>query len=193
MNRSERLAVHRRAAELEGMLKARLEPALTSPDEPHVHNFHTGSARCTLCKRTVAEAHVDSGGMIVGPKATTDDGWRAPTHAVGVTPLQAEQAPALTRMDVVAHAWGLVRRPGEDEHSLATRVRREAARHAGVVKTPPPMGWAPPAGFRLGDDWRKAFREQVNAMPVRTLLDDGAVLETDMRPTRDRPMKRVNG
>ena len=131
------------------------------PERDHIHDFHTGTVkRCSVCGETMAEAALQSGGRLVGPAGATDDGWRAPeatTRALGgrIEPRPTLETIALTRMDVVAHDWSLKRRPGEDDDSLAVRVRRACA-GLGMVRRPavPPMDWTPPPGYRLGDPWK---------------------------------------
>ena len=142
---------------------------------PHLHDFHTGNARCAVCKLTAAEAGVQGGGRVLGPRGAKDDGWRP--ESAGTSAMRALDGPAgpralapvgglhgeledvpLVRMDVVAHLYELVRRPGEDDASLATRIRRESVRLR-TVHPVPPMAWQPPCGFRLGDDWRAPMRK----------------------------------
>jgi hypothetical protein len=202
----DRLVIARRLAAIEN-------PSAAS----HLHDFHMGAARCSMCGLTAAEAGVQSGGRIVGPSAASDDGWRvapAPSRRVladNGAPARllsgyADDRPMLTRTDVVAYLYGLRRRPGEDDASLATRVRRGAGNVRHAV---PPMEWSPPPGFRLGDDWqqqhtrRRAEEHTIEANPrthtcAPTLLCCTCGLSLEARIDRllgedgDLPMKRVN-
>jgi hypothetical protein len=77
----------------------------------------------------------------------------------------------INRMDVVADLWTLARRPGEDDASLGTRIRRQANRESParvkfIASMLPPAQWNPPPGFKLGADWRSASA----ILPAREIL-----------------------
>ncbi len=161
-------------------MTAPLVPRAPAPE--HLHDFGSGSrgARCMICKLTVAEAGVQSGGRVVGPRAGRDDGWRAPEPPTIARALQGppiDEQPPLTRIDVVAQLHGIVRRPGEDEASLATRIRRLAGTFRPAI---PPLSWAPPPGFRLGiDRWQDAQPALPGRRAAGDVIDlgDGMTLE----------------
>lgn len=155
--------------------------AQRTPAPEHLHDFGNGNARCSICRLTVAEAGVQSGGRVVGPRAGRDDGWRAPEPPGGVRALQGppiDEQPPLTRVDVVAHLHGIVRRPGEDEASLATRIRRMAGAFRPAI---PPLSWAPPPGFRLGvDRWQDAQPALPGRAAAGDVIDLGAGMTLEL-------------
>jgi hypothetical protein len=170
--------------------------ALRDLGDDHLHDFHTGSARCTICKLTPEEAGVQSGGRVLGPAGAKDDGWRVGEDGTSLRGDRMLAAPdrvdevRLTRMDVVVHPHGLVRRPGEDDASLATRLRRLCATPRYTLRPPvPPMGWTPPPGFKLGDDWRTS----VPLAPTTLNQGDEFFFTIDQHgASQTRVMKKVN-
>lgn len=161
----------------------------------HIHDFGTGAGlTCTVCQRTAQDLAVNSGGRNIND--TADDGFRF-AHKLkaslasrgvltGSAPPAVDAAP-LNRMDVVAHAWHLKRRPNEDDDSLATRVRR-AASTVPVRPAVPPMDWVPPPKYRLGDPWLVPVATSCRTYDME-LGENGQARIVSSAPTE---MKRLN-
>ncbi len=125
------------------------------------HDFHTGNAPCTKCKKTMSECgikHAEEPLMITSIDevdldhvSMSEDGSKFSIHGTvlrshtrPMTEHEKRYPAGWNRADEVAYPYGLKRIAGEHDAALLTRVRIHCANPHVKRHVPPAWDWVPP-------------------------------------------------